>query len=43
MEHADVLAVFMLLADEVDIVFRIYECVRKERVEVIQWSRGRDG
>ena len=43
MEHADVLAVFLLLADEVDTVLWIHECVRKERVEVIQWKRGRGG
>ena len=42
-EDAGVLAVFLLLADELDTVLWIHECVRKERVKVIQWSRGRGG
>ena len=37
-EDAGVLAIFLLLVDELDTVFRVYVCVRKERADVVQRS-----
>ena len=38
-EDAGVLAVFLFLADEVNTVLLVYECVRKEKVEAIRGAR----